>query len=151
MTRQIKFRGKRTDNSEWVYGYYVAADEKHYIFTGEKGLSQVTPVHKLLYKDFVRYEVIPETVGRFTGLHDKNSREIYNGDILKATSRYNGKEYLSFVVDNVRGYCYDVVYINPTSGEKRWSLYGWVVSDKNDHDIEIIGNVHDNPDLLTTK
>jgi uncharacterized phage protein (TIGR01671 family) len=92
-----------------------------------------------------------DTVGQFTGLHDKNGKEIYNGDILKATSRYNGKEYLGFVVDNVRGYCYDVVYINPTSVEKRWSLYAWVVSDKGNHNIEIVGTIHDNPDLLTTK
>lgn len=67
--REILFRGKRTDNGEWVYGFYVRlGDNLHYILTGKLDITKIIP-------QFVHYEVIPETVGQFTGLYDSTKWE----------------------------------------------------------------------------
>lgn len=124
--REIKFRGKRLDNGEWIYGDLDHLVDGVYI-SNDNGNNMA--------------QVDPDTVGMNTGLKDKSGKEIYDGDILA----HNG-EPIGYVVDGVRGYCFDVVYADPVS-TSTWSLYGVVVNDY-EGDVEIVGNIYDNPEVV---
>ena len=119
--RTIKFRGK-TDSGKWCFGYFLH-DGQRGRFVITDGLLEINRVN-------------PDTVGQYTGLKDKSGKEIYDGDILA----HNG-EPIGYIVDGVRGYCFDVMYFSPKY-EESWSLYGVVVNDFHG-DVEIIGNIHD--------
>lgn len=121
MKREIKFRGIRRDNGEWIYGDLNHLLDGVYI-SNDHGCNMA--------------QVDPDTVGMNTGLKDKNGKEIYNGDILAS----DGKPF-GHVVDGVRGYCFDVVYFLDIY-EVSWLLYGVVVNDHHG-DVEIVGNIHD--------
>lgn len=64
--RKIKFRGKRVDNGEWVYGYYTIG----------------TPIHHYITNNTDVRRILPETVGQFTGLFSKSGVEVYEGDLV---------------------------------------------------------------------
>ena len=140
-----EYRGKRKDNGEWVYGYYVHVDDEDYIFTGKTGLSQVTPAHVLMYKDFVRYEVIPETVGRYTGLKDKNGVRIFEGDVVKDTAGNIGVVLFChhFLRYQIRFYIGDKNLLE--YGKYGVHIFYWIYPKML---LTVIGNIHDNPELL---
>lgn len=130
--REILFRGKRVIDGEWVYGNYGFNDtvtaEKHYIFQNKAW----------------EFFVDPATVGQFTGLTDKNGVKIFEGDILGI--RIADRQYIEGVVK------YGVFNCTCCHG-----VYGWYVEGQNttgdirvveDGLLEIIGNVHDNPELM---
>lgn len=134
MTREIKFRGKRLGNGEWVYGSYLPSTDDE----SEAFILTYAPHDP----DYIWEKVDFDTVGQYTGIKDKNGREIYAGDILGSKGRVIG-----WVKGGVRGYCYDVVYINHPAGESDWPLYSTVKYDYPEQ-IEVIGNIHDNPEIL---
>ena len=119
MNREILFRGKRVDSSEWFEGSYwlsrSAVRETTYITDGYGNL----------------FCVIPETVGQYTGLNDKNNVKIFEGDILKFRSGIYSVEW-----DNEHS------KFLQRDGQFSREFHIWIAKS------EIVGNIHDNPELL---
>ena len=127
--REVLFRGKRTDNGKWVKGYlYITHIGAHEIgsYDAEINIERFT------------FDVIPETVGQYTGLTDKNGVRIFEGDIVRYDVNYHDMV-ISYDVENWGGWLYEDMDDNMQA----YSIYEF-----NLKDIAVIGNIHDNPELL---
>jgi uncharacterized phage protein (TIGR01671 family) len=134
--REILFRGKRTDNGEWIEGYFF---KKINAFT-EDGL----PI-KHYISDLPPFgaEIIPETVGQYTGLTDKNGKKIFEGDIVICGQEING----NWIDRHV-----EIGYVEMKHGafglHRKQGYYRPFKDWLEDYEYEVIGNIHDNPELL---
>lgn len=128
--REILFRGKRIDNGEWVYGYYCAS------IGCKNGIEQVG---YFIHTSDNNFAVDPDTVGQYTGLTDKYGKGIYEGDVCIVSLSY-------FKIKNEKA---TVAFIN---GAFQFQ-YGCEQFFSKPHgawdEVEVIGNIHDNPELLT--
>lgn len=146
--REILFRGKRVDNDEWVKGFYVCIPDTHYIMTGKfDSLTNGIINSEAYHVDF-------STVGRFTGLTDRNGVKIFEGDII----RWHDNTELS-VGGQIAEVCfgkyrdadsafddvYAIGFYLRTSGGECVTIC-WL--DEYQNDFDIIGNIYDNPELL---
>ena len=166
MEREILFRGK-TEQGEWVEGYLFKGK---YYFNDEE-ITAIVSLDTTLYPccEISGYEiVIPETVGQFTGLTDKNGKKIFEGDIIKQQTfhklplKYDSekakKDHIRYLIKKCgaifddeehyhKDYFWEVRFEDarfyPFADDNfEWGNFMW------DIPFEVIGNIHDNPELL---
>ena len=133
MNREIKFRGKGIADNEWYYGdlIQVESGRVHYFIIQDYEIKE----DRIELNTCASPEVNPDTIGQYTGLHDKNGKEIYEGDILKSVQWNN---------------IYLVKYIGTAFYLCRKGNNGFnkITTWNNAEKSEIIGNITDNPELL---
>lgn len=133
--REILFRGKRADTSEWVVGCLILKKSS----VGNETLSLIIGSAEWdIATDFYHlcdvHHIIPETVGQYTGLTDKNDTKIFEGDIVDILTE---NEEIGVVDYEDGGF---LVNADGFSVDFHTNIYGT--------DLEVIGNIHDNPELL---
>ena len=124
MNREIEFRGLTIGRNKWVFGSLILNKDSAHIY----------PI-----ATNTNYNVIPETVGEFTGLHDKYGNKIFEGDIIKNTL---GLERIFYVVFNLGSF----IGVYPNHKNYNYNLTCW--ANPNPH-IEVIGNIYNNPGLIS--
>ena len=129
MNDRYLYRAKRTDNGEWIEGYYAYAYEKHYIMT--VGATCALPPYHWYFEN---HEVDPSTICQCTGLKDKNGKRIWENDIVRC-----GKNCTVTWCDTFASWRLN------TSGWMYSHFFGEACKPE---DVEIVGNIFDNPELL---
>lgn len=131
MTRKIKFRGKRLSDGEWVYGDLLHNVDCVKIREWEKDVNQIPK----------SYVVDENTIGQYIGFKDKNEREMYEGDIVNLASEKT-EPFMRNIPLVVRRYPDGQFLLVDRLGRRDFLITNIV---------EVIGNIHDNPELLKTK
>lgn len=124
MIREIKFRGKSKKTDKWIYGYYFK----------NRGIDFIAPDVFANGKTWEDYEVDSDSVMQFTGRNDKNGREVYEGDVLRFYDEDIPYDVVFAFVDGALM----AVYTSTLDVRSSWPV----------NDMVIIGNIHDNPELL---
>ena len=133
MNREIKFRGKDFVTGEWIYGHYMPP-----FFEGASSFIWV-PENCNDHWEYVNSQVITDTVGQYTGLKDKNGVEIYEGDIMNdPTSKIFGLVEWNNILTQ-----FQLSWQNmPTTADIFFMVKNGSL---------VIGNIHDNPELINRK
>lgn len=128
-------KAKRKDNGEWVIGFYVYINKKHYIYTGQL-------IRSGLYDIAERFEVDPSTICQCTGLKDKNSNLIWENDIVRTI--YDGIEHIYQVIWDK-----SELDFKATNGKEFYKTnFEYLPCCE---EVEVIGNIFDNPELLESE
>lgn len=140
MSREILFRGKRTDNGEWVEGYLC---ECHHKDTGKYDYA----IQEMFENGYIMHEVIPETVGQYTGLTDKNGKKIFEGDILESRASDNKEDWKRWIVTFHDGsFCFERDISRKRKHKHEQNLL--CADEVKLYGLAVIGNIHDNPELM---
>lgn len=136
--REILFRGKRFGNGEWIEGYFLPGNERH-------SLHPCIFVYLPETQNFECFDIDIDTLGEYTGLTDKNGTRIFEGDIVKITGFHTTA----------------IAAVKYGSSSEKSTSWGWYFDDNDghtyflmskafceDYNAIIIGNIHDNPELL---
>ena len=118
--RKMLFRGKRKDNGEWIMSSDICQPDYDEVYLWAHGNWT---------------EVYSETVGQYTGLSDKNGKEIFEGDIVKGNDTSEKSVKVCGYIDFMNG---SYVVVGDLITHYRWI----------DYKLEVIGNIHDTPELL---
>jgi uncharacterized phage protein (TIGR01671 family) len=132
MNRTIKFRGKRINSERWTYGFYTKS--------ALHGFEKIR--YQLADYTWTEDEVAPETVGQFTGFFDESGEEVYEGDII------------FFEIKEVGIWKMEIIFTDGAfkmRNKEKGSLSISTVDEKYYRIRKVLGNIHDNKDLLTTK
>ncbi|MCM1577509.1 MAG: YopX family protein [Ruminococcus sp.] len=135
--REILFSGKRTYNGKWVEGSLVIEGDNAYIIGKNE-----TAHPALVLVNSCSVEVDPKTIGQYTGLTDENGAKIYEGDIV------------TVMCPNIPEDEYGIVKYNDNEAVFEIEFDGFTINftdNVNSSDVEIIGNIHDNPELTGGK
>lgn len=147
--REILFRGKRKDNGEWEYGNLIISPMYKNCIMIERRPEYMNT------RDYSTPLVDPETVGQYTGLKDRNGQKIFEGDIVKAIIVRDYGEHdrkreetgvIAYDCIGIMGLVIEYYEDKPvfTDFFHELSLSGCI----RDHSFEVIGNIHDNPELI---
>ena len=129
--REILFRSKRTDNGEWIEGYVYRISEK------------LNPFIMLKNRYSESYQVFIGTVGQYTGMNDINGNKIYEGDIVHCKARIDrANMFVTFE---------DGKFVMVLCEEFKTHKRGLGHYEIECFDKEVIGNIYDNPELLTNE
>ena len=136
--REILFRGKRVDNGEWIEGYFLPGNER-------QSLHPCIFVYLPETQNFECFDIDIDTLGEYTGVKDKNGTRIFEGDIIKITGFHTTA----------------IAAVKYGSTSEKSTHWGWYFDDNDghtyflmskafceDYNAIIIGNIHDNPELL---
>lgn len=145
--RPILYRAKTPMTREWVYGNYVETSEEYDKHDISYAIISRENGHRCMgeYCDNAWEEVLPETVGQYTELWDKNGKKIFEGDIVRFTEKYDtNSSGVAKIVFEYGKWKYDGHY---DKGEIKGTVV-WLSPFSGDVQFEVIGNIYDNPELL---
>lgn len=163
--RDILFRGKDKDDGKWYEGAYRAYDDTTFCFKEDYDRHPENTHHTIVFSRMTDWglpnrhlqaEVIPETVGQYTGLQDKNGKRVFEGDICQVVyldrrcdSNGNHYEAENVIIEEVafeKGtFCFKTMFEDIAM----YRPIGFEIYEKQKiKHFEVIGNIHDNPELL---
>ena len=157
--REILFRGKCTETGKWYTGYYINLHKTTYCFKEDYDRFKDNDIHQIVFEKMtdwglpnqhLRVDVIPETIGQYTGLRDcKRTKEypegqmIFEGDIVKHHRTLWGAD--NSDVGTIQ-WCQKTCKFYRTS--KFDTVHIVEIWEDTAEEYEVIGNIHDNPELL---